>query len=120
MSLFSNGIFSTFSGLCFIAASGPISSLTGLNLPAILIGIEISLLVFATGLTLNAMRPSVSQTEAWIAVLLDLAWVVVSALVIFAGVLTTTGNWAVAVVADVPRIRHTSIPGIAEDATDQD
>ncbi|PHR94820.1 MAG: hypothetical protein COA78_31525 [Blastopirellula sp.] len=98
-SLFSNSVFSALSGLCFISASGPLSSLIGLKVPEILIGIGISLVVFAARMTLNARRPSVNLMEAWITVVFDLVWVVASAIVIFTGLLTTTGNWAVAIIA---------------------
>ncbi|MGH7455699.1 MAG: hypothetical protein ACRENG_30365, partial [bacterium] len=39
--------------------------------------------------------------EAWLAVVLDAAWVIGSAILIFAGTLSTTGNWLVAIVADI-------------------
>ncbi|GAB4151839.1 MAG: hypothetical protein Tsb009_27380 [Planctomycetaceae bacterium] len=101
VSLFSNAVFSSVSGVCFIAASGPLAALIGLEFPMILVAIGVSLVAFAAGLVLNAKRPTVNQREAWIAVVLDLAWVVGSVVVIFTGVLSTTGNWAVAIVADV-------------------
>lgn len=101
VSLLSNAVFSGLSGVCFIAAAGPLSSLIGLPFPAILTGIGVALLAFAAGLAWNARRPVVNRAEAWLAVLLDLAWVAGSGVVIAVDVLTTTGNWAVALVADV-------------------
>ncbi len=100
-SLLSNATFSLITGVCFTMASSPISSMIGLEMPVILVGIGVSLLVFAAGLILNARREIVNQTEAWIAVLLDTIWVVGSAVVIVAGVLSTTGNWIVAFVAEI-------------------
>ncbi|MCG8405459.1 MAG: hypothetical protein MI923_09700 [Phycisphaerales bacterium] len=100
-SLLSNAVFSTVSGLSFIAAAKPISSLIGLSHPGILIGIGVSLLVFAAGLVANAKRQAINVTEAWLAVVLDVTWVAGSVVVLLAGVLSTTGNWAVAIVADV-------------------
>jgi hypothetical protein len=100
-SLLSNATFSLVTGFCFTMASSPISSMIGLVMPVILVGIGVSLLVFAAGLFLNARREIVNQTEAWIAVLLDTVWVVGSAVVIVAGVLSTTGNWIVVFVAEI-------------------
>ncbi len=101
MSLLSNALFSTVSGVAFIVASGPIAAAIGLPYPGILVAIGVSLLLFAAGLFTNARRDNVNLTEARVAVALDFAWVVGSAVVIAAGVLNTTGNWAVAMVADL-------------------
>jgi len=65
------------------------------------IGIGIALLVYAAGLLLNARREQIKLQEAWLAVIMDAAWVVGSMILIFAGVLTTAGNWLVAIVADI-------------------
>jgi len=96
-----NGAFSALSGIIFIVADDPLSSLLGVPGSFSLIGVGIALLVYAAGLFHNARRETVNQREAWIAVILDAAWVAGSAVVIFAGILTTTGNWMVAVVADI-------------------
>jgi hypothetical protein len=96
-----NGLFSALSGLTFIFAAKPLATLIGVSMPEILIGIGIALLGYAAGLFRNARREPINHTEAWIAVSLDMAWVAGSVVVIFAGVLTTTGNWIVAIVADI-------------------
>jgi hypothetical protein len=96
-----NGAFSAVSGLILILAAGPLATLLGLAESSILIGVGVSLLVYAVGLFRNARRETINRVEATIAVVLDVAWVAGSAVVIFAGVLTTTGNWVVAIVADV-------------------
>jgi hypothetical protein len=59
------------------------------------------LLLFAAGLFRNAARAELNQTEAWIAVALDVAWVIGTTALIFAGVFSATGNWVVALVGDV-------------------
>lgn len=61
----------------------------------------IALLVYAAGLFRNALRKTINQTEVWMAVTLDAAWVVGSAVLIFAGVLSTAGNWVVGIIADI-------------------
>ncbi len=96
-----NGAFSALSGIILIVASKRISVLIGVNAPSILIGIGISILVYAAVLFRNARRPAINQTEAILAVILDGTWVVGSAILTFAGVLSTTGNWVTAVVADI-------------------
>jgi len=100
-SLLSNAVFSTVSGICFLVASKPIANLIELEMPIILIMIGVSLLIFATGLVFNALRKTISPLEAWIAVILDFTWVIASGVVIFIGVLNATGNWGVAIIADV-------------------
>jgi hypothetical protein len=100
-SLYGNGIFSALSGLILIFAAKLLAALLGVNTPTILIGIGVSLLFYAIGLFLNARRQAINLKEAWLAVILDAAWVVGSIVLIFAGLLTTTGNWVVAIVADV-------------------
>lgn len=99
--LVANATFSTVCGATFLAAAGPISEAIGLTMPEVLMVIGGALLVFAAGLVRNARRANVNTMEAWTVVAMDGAWVVGSAAVIVMGVLNTSGNWAVAVVADV-------------------
>ncbi len=99
--LLSNALFSAISGTCFVIASVPISEWIGLHQPPLVVGVGISLLVFAGLLVATSRRKIVNTTEAWIAVILDLGWVVGSGVVVVAGVLSTSGNWAIVIVADV-------------------
>jgi hypothetical protein len=62
------------------------------------------LLLFAASLWRNARRAEINQTEAWVAVTLDVAWVIGTAGLIFAGVFSAIGNWVVALVGDVVSI----------------
>lgn len=101
IALKSNGFFSTVTGIAFIVAAGPIAERIGLDYPWLLIAIGVSLLIFAFGLFRNAMAASVDLLEARIAVALDFAWVLGSVVVVALGVLSTTGNWSVAIVADI-------------------
>ncbi|WP_145458894.1 hypothetical protein [Gimesia panareensis] len=101
ISLLSNAVFSAVSGMIFVAASTSISPLIDLPLPSILTVIGISLVIFAILLTCNATRKKVNLVEAWIAVTLDIVWVSGSGVVIFAGTLNSTGNWGVAILADI-------------------
>jgi hypothetical protein len=96
-----NGAFSALSGLILLAAAQPLAALLGLSHPMTLVGVGISLLLFSAGLWRNSRRETVNQMEALLAVALDVAWVAGSIAVIFAGVLSPTGNWMVAIVADI-------------------
>jgi predicted lysophospholipase L1 biosynthesis ABC-type transport system permease subunit len=97
--LAANGVFSAVSGLALIVASDTISEFLGLNFALWPLGA--GLLIYAAGLFRNARRESICRTEAWIAVFLDAAWVIVSALLLFVGALSREGNWAVGMTADV-------------------
>ena len=96
-----NGVFSTLSGIAFIAAAGPIADRIGLAYPWVLMVIGASLLIFAVGLFRNATATDLNLLEARIAVALDFAWVLGSVVVVALGILSTTGNWGVAIVADI-------------------
>lgn len=96
-----NGIFSTVSGIAFIAGAKPVSAAIGLDYPLVVGIVGASLLLFAAGVFRNAARERISRIEASLTVAGDLVWVVASGVIIALGLLSTTGNWAVAVVADV-------------------
>ena len=96
-----NGIFSATSGIAFVLAARPIANLIGIDYPMLITGIGVSLALFAVALFYNAARIEVNRLEAMLAVTGDLAWVVGSGIVIALGILTTSGNWAVALIADI-------------------
>ena len=99
--LLANGTFSLVSGTVLIVAAKPLAELFGLFIPGVLIGVGASLLVYAAALFRNALSETVCQTEAFLAVVLDAAWVVGSGVLIFAGLLSKAGNWTVAIIADI-------------------
>ena len=70
-------------------------------MPTILIGAGALPLVYAAALLLNARRVTVCQTEASLAVLLNVAWVVGSAILLFVGSLSALGKWTVIVTANI-------------------
>ena len=90
-----------FAGIILIFGSNPLSDLFGLPMPAILIGIGALLLVYAAALLLNSLRVTICQTEALLAVFLNIAWVVGSMGLLFAGSLNRAGNWTVTLVANI-------------------
>jgi hypothetical protein len=90
------------SGLCgalLLLAAGPISTLIGVPGPGLARAVGAGLLVFAAALLWNAARPTVSRGEAVGTVVLNVAWVLGSALVVVDGPLTLVGNLAVVAVA---------------------
>ncbi len=100
-SLQANGAFSLATGLAMVIACKPLSNLIGMSHPWVLAGIGVSLVAFAAGLFVNSRRVSVDEREAMTAIILDFGWVVGSVVLISIGVLNATGNWTVALVADL-------------------
>jgi hypothetical protein len=99
--LIGNGTFSTISGIGFIAAAKPIASFIAIDAWWMVLATGVSLLGFAVGLFMNALRPDVNLVEARIAIALDFLWVIGSGIVIALGILSSGGNWGMAIVADV-------------------
>jgi hypothetical protein len=99
--LLANCVFSGLSGIILIFGSNPLSGLFGLHMPTILIVAGVLLLVYAAALLLNARRVTVCQTEASLAVLLNIAWIVGSVGLLFVGSLSTVGNWTVTIAANI-------------------
>ena len=99
--LLANCVFSGLSGIILLFGSNPLSGLFGLHMPTILIGAGILLLVYAGALLLNARRATVCQTEASLAVLVNVAWIVGSVGLLFVGSLSTVGNWTVTIAANI-------------------
>src|SRR5882724_11570383 len=99
--LLANCVFSGLSGIILIFGSNPLSGLFGLYMPTILIGVGALLLVYAAALFLNALRVTICQTEAFFAVFLNITWVVGSIGLMFAGSLSTVGNWTVTFIANI-------------------
>jgi hypothetical protein len=99
--LLANCVFSGLSGIILLFGSNRLSGLFGLHMPRILIGAGLLLLVYAAALLLNARRVMVCQTEASLAVLLNVTWVVGSVGLLFVGSLSTVGNWTVIIAANV-------------------
>jgi hypothetical protein len=96
-----NCVFSGLSGIILLFGSNRLSRLFGLDMPTILIGAGALLLVYAGALLLNARRVTICQTEASIAVFLNITWVVGSVGLLVAGSLSTVGNWTVTISANV-------------------
>ena len=73
----------------------------GLSSNANLWILGVGLIFFAVTLTINARKQNVKTTDAWIAVWMDLVWVVGSAVLIFVVPFTTAGKWVVFFAAEI-------------------
>lgn len=99
--LIGNALFSTLSGLTILFAQGWVLRILGLSSTVSLLILGVGLIVFAATLVINARKKQVKKSDAWIAVLMDLAWVVASFALIFVVPLSTGGKWVVGVVAEL-------------------
>jgi hypothetical protein len=99
--LLANASFSTVSGLVLVFAQRRIVQLLGLPDTINLIGVGISLLVFAAMLVVFARKEHLKLSDAWIAVILDTAWVLGSYPLLFVAPFSTSGKWLVGIVAEV-------------------
>jgi hypothetical protein len=99
--LLANASFSTISGLVLIFAERWVVRLLGLPETINLITLGISLLVFAAILVLFARKNPIKLLDAWIAVILDAAWVIGSYPLLVVVPFSTSGKWVVGIVAEV-------------------
>ena len=97
--LVADGVVSGVCGLGLLAAPRAIATLMGVPSAALIIAVGVSLLGYAAALLAGARGPSARRTAA-LAVALNVAWLVGTAIVIVAGGLSREGNWALIVVGD--------------------
>jgi len=99
--LMGNALFSTLSGFTILLAQGWVLRILGLPSSVNLLVLGAGLIVFAVTLVINARRQQVKKSDAWIAVCMDLAWVLGSYVLIFIVPFSTEGKWVVGVVAEL-------------------
>lgn len=99
--LIGNAVFSTLSGVTILFAQGWVLRILGLSKDVSLAILGFGLLVFAVTLVINARRQQVKTSDAWIVVLMDLAWVLGSYMLIFVVPFSIEGKWVVGVVAEL-------------------
>jgi len=99
--LLANASFSIISGLTLVLAGREIVRLLGLPDAVSLVPLGVSLLVFAAVLVLFARKKSIKLSDAWIAVVMDAAWVIGSYPLLFMAPFSTGGKWIVGIVAEV-------------------
>ena len=96
-----NALFSVISGTLMLAINRTLVEFLGLPSSASLTPLGIGLLGYAGWLLWNARREKIKVVDAWIAVILDMVWVVGSYALLFAVSFSRGGKWAVAVVAEL-------------------
>jgi hypothetical protein len=96
-----NAVFSIVSGLAILFANRWLVKFLGLPDKVSLAVLGVSLIVYAAILWLNARRPTIKITDAWIAVIMDAVWVMGSYALIFVVPFSVRGKWVVALVAEL-------------------
>ena len=99
--LMGNALFSILSGLIILFAQRWVLRILGLSHNLSLVILAIALIVFATTLVINARRQPMKLSDAWVAVSMDLIWVVGSSVLIFVVPFSTVGKWVVGLVAEL-------------------
>ena len=96
-----NAVFSVVSGLAILFANRWLVKFLGLPNKVSLAILGVRLIVYAAILWLNARRPMIKMTDAWIAVIMDAVWVIGSYVLIFVVPFSVGGKWVVALVAEL-------------------
>lgn len=96
-----NALFSVVSGVAILFANRWLVKFLGLPEKVSLTILGISLIGYAALLGFNARRPRIKISDAWVAVIMDVLWVVGSYGLIFAVPFSVSGKWVVAIVAEL-------------------
>jgi len=96
-----NAVFSVVSGVAILFANRWLVKFLGLPEKVSLAILGGSLIGYAALLWFNAHRPKIKITDAWVAVTMDVIWVVGSYALIFAVPFSVGGKWVVALVAEL-------------------
>jgi hypothetical protein len=99
--LTSNAVFSVVSGVVILSANRWLVKFLGLPEKISLAILGVSLMLYAAILWFNARRPKIKITDAWVAVIMDLIWVVGSYALILIVPFSAGGKWVVALVAEL-------------------
>jgi len=96
-----NALFSVVSGVAILIGNRWLVKFLGLPEKVSLTILGISLIGYAALLGLDARRPRIRISNAWIAVIMDVLWVVGSYGLIFAVPFSVSGKWVLAIVAEL-------------------
>jgi hypothetical protein len=99
--LLGNALFSALSGLTLLFAQKSVLRILGLFNRVSLVVLGVGLIIFAATLVVNARRQRVKTSDAWVAVLMDVAWVLASYVLIFVLPFSMEGKWVIGVVAEL-------------------
>ena len=101
IALLGNACFSAISGLLLVFAQRSIVRFLGLSEATSLAALGIGLIAFAVVLVFYARKRPIRLLDAWIAVVMDLAWVIGSYPLIFMVPFSSGGKWVVGIVAEI-------------------
>jgi hypothetical protein len=96
-----NALFSVISGAAILLANRWLVKFLGLPDQVSLALLGISLLVYAILLWLNARKANIKITGAWVAIVMDVVWVVASYALIVVVPFSVGGKWVVVLVAEL-------------------
>jgi hypothetical protein len=96
-----NAFFSGISGVLILAMNRILVEFLGLPSSVSLAPLGIGLLAYAGWLLWNARREKIKIADAWIAVALDMVWVVASYALLFVVRFSGGGKWVVVLVAEL-------------------
>ena len=96
-----NALFSILSGVAILFTNRWLVRFLGLPETVSLVILGVGLIGYAATLLLNARRPTIKMTDAWVAVIMDLVWVVGSYVLIQVVHFSVGGKWVVASVAEL-------------------
>jgi hypothetical protein len=96
-----NAVFSVVSGVTILLSNRWLVRFLGLPEKVSLAILGFSLIGYAALLWLNAHRPKIKITDAWVAVIMDVIWVVGSYTLILAVPFSVGGKWVVGLVAEL-------------------
>lgn len=97
--LVTNAISTAVCGIALLAAPGPLATLLGVPMPAVIATVGAGLLLYAAALFWTARQRPIPAPAAWTAIALDLGWVAGSVALLELGILTSAGAGLVALVA---------------------
>jgi hypothetical protein len=96
-----NAAFSVVSGVVVLSLNDWLVKFLGLPDTVSLALLGMTLVVYAILLWLNARRSKIGIIEAWVAVIMDMAWVISSYVLIVVVPISVGGKWVVALVAEL-------------------
>ncbi len=96
-----NAVFSVISGVAILIANRWLVKFLGLPDQVSLALLGISLIIYAVLLWLSARKAKIKITRAWVAIVMDVVWVVGSYALIVVVPFSVGGKWVVALVAEL-------------------
>jgi hypothetical protein len=96
-----NAVFSVISGIAILFANRWFVKFLGLPDKVSLALLGTSLVVYAVLLWLNARKAKIKITGAWVAIVMDIVWVIGSYALIVVVPFSVRGKWVVALVAEL-------------------